>query len=208
MPMPMFPLGSVLFPTMVLPLHVFEPRYRELTRVCLEGDREFGVVLIERGSEVGGDDVRSSYGTVAQIVEAEEMPDGRWALACVGTRRIRVEAWLDDDPYPRADVEPWPDEPDAVESDELVDLRTSVEARVRTVAALRGELGDGVGPVPVGLADDPLLASYQLAAIAPIGLLDRHRLLGASSATARLSDLAAVLDDEEAVARQRLELGD
>ena len=55
----MFPLGTVLFPTLILPLHVFEPRYRALVENCLAAPQpEFGVVLIERGSEVGGDDVR------------------------------------------------------------------------------------------------------------------------------------------------------
>ena len=86
----MFPLGAVLFPSMVLPLHVFEPRYRALTRDCLAGDRRFGVVLIERGSEVGGGDVRFSVGTAAQIVEAAELPDGRFALGTVGVQRVRV----------------------------------------------------------------------------------------------------------------------
>ena len=69
-PLPMFPLGTVLFPSVFLPLHVFEPRYQELTRDCLAGDNEFGVVLIERGSEVGGGDARFDVGTVARIIEA------------------------------------------------------------------------------------------------------------------------------------------
>ena len=80
--LPMFPLGTVLFPTLVLPLHVFEPRYRVLVERCLgRPEPEFGVVLIERGSEVGGHDVRSSIGTVARIVDSKLFDDGRWALA-------------------------------------------------------------------------------------------------------------------------------
>src|SRR5688572_25865098 len=105
----MFPLGSVLVPGMVLPLHVFEARYRALVRDCVAGDGEFGVVLIERGSEVGGGDVRTDVGTVARIVQADEMPDGRFALGAVGVRRVRVQRWLDDDPYPRAELADWPD---------------------------------------------------------------------------------------------------
>src|SRR5829696_5584015 len=100
----MFPLGTVLLPGAYLPLHVFEPRYRALVRDCLEGDGEFGVALIERGQEVGGGDSRFDVACVARIVEAGEMPDGRWALGTVGVRRARVEAWLPDDPYPRAEV--------------------------------------------------------------------------------------------------------
>src|ERR1700716_2301802 len=74
----MFPLGNVLFPHAQLSLHVFEPRYRALAEACLAGDGEFGVVLIERGSEVGGGDTRFSIGTVARIVAAGRLPDGRY----------------------------------------------------------------------------------------------------------------------------------
>src|SRR5205085_6222751 len=97
-PMPMFPLSTVLFPYAPLPLHVFEPRYRALVRDCIAGDGEFGVVLIERGFEVGGGDSRFDVGTVAQLVEAAELDDGRWLLTTVGTRRIRVATWIPDDP--------------------------------------------------------------------------------------------------------------
>src|SRR5436190_21485028 len=107
--MPMFPLGSVLMPSTFLPLHVFEPRYRALVHDCLAGEGEFGVVLIARGSEVGGQDVRTDVGTVARIVPAQELPDGRWAIAAVGVRRARVVRWLPDGPYPMAEVEDWPD---------------------------------------------------------------------------------------------------
>ena len=82
----MFPLGTVLMPSVVLPLHVFEERYREMIRWCLDNEPEFGVALIERGSEVGGGDVRTQVGCVARIVEAAEMPDGRYARSCPGRR--------------------------------------------------------------------------------------------------------------------------
>src|ERR1700737_1153600 len=96
----MFPLGSVLFPHLLLPLHIFEPRYRVLMFDCTRGEPEFGVVLIERGVEGGGSDERFRVGTVARILEAGELPDGRWVLNAVGTNRIRVDTWLPDDPYP------------------------------------------------------------------------------------------------------------
>ena len=105
----MFPLGSVLTRGQLLPLHVFEPRYRRLVGDCIEAGGTFGVVLIERGSEVGGGDVRSDLGTLATIVDAQALPDGRWAVVAVGGQRIRVVAWGDDDPYPQAEVEPWPE---------------------------------------------------------------------------------------------------
>src|SRR6476619_4622640 len=87
--LPMFPLGSPLLPRMLLPLRVFEPRYRAMCDRVLGGDGRFGVVLIERGSEVGGGEARLDVGCVAEVVRAEPQPDGGWLLACVGAERIR-----------------------------------------------------------------------------------------------------------------------
>jgi len=138
----MFPLSSVLFPGAELPLHVFEPRYRELVADCLDGDGEFGVVLIARGSEVGGGDERFGVGTVAHIVSASPLADGRWALLAVGTRRFAVEHWLDDDPYPRAVVCDMAGGP--VPGDEA--RLEEATAAVRRVRTLLSELGS---PAPV-----------------------------------------------------------
>lgn len=105
----MFPLGSVLLPGGGLPLHVFEPRYQALVRHCIEAPgHEFGVVLIDRGSEVGGGESRRDVGVVARMVKIAPLDGGRFAVLAVGTRRIRVVEWLPDDPYPRAVVEDWP----------------------------------------------------------------------------------------------------
>ena len=106
----MFPLGSVLLPGGILPLHVFEPRYRDMVRDCLrdDGEPEFGQVLISHGWETGGGDDRTSVGTVAQMLQVEAIDEDRYALVAVGTRRIRINAWLPDDPYPLADVDDWP----------------------------------------------------------------------------------------------------
>src|SRR5436853_6718065 len=100
----MFPLGTVRFPGLAVRLHVFEPRYRALTGWCLEHDSALGIVLIERGSEVGGGDVRFSVGTEARIVQSAALPDGRWVLVLVGERRIRIERWVGGSPFPRAEV--------------------------------------------------------------------------------------------------------
>ena len=148
--LPMFPLGTVLFPSVFLPLHIFEPRYRRLARQCVDGDQEFGVVLIERGSEVGGGDVRTSVGTVARILEAVELDDGRWVLGTVGTRRIRVREWLSDDPYPRADVEDWHDR---VPSADAVEHYEVVRARLRRVLALKAELAEPAADATIELAE-------------------------------------------------------
>jgi Lon protease-like protein len=197
----MFPLGSVLVPTAGLPLHVFEPRYRALVRDCLAGDREFGVVLIERGSEVGGDDVRTSVGTVARIVEAAELADGRWAIAAVGVRRLRVREWLPADPYPIAEVEDWPDPPPGPEHADAVRV---VLGRLRRCLALAAEAGDPSAPATIELSDDPVEAGYQASVVAPLGPLDQQGLLAAASPDERIARLGVLLDDAIEVLEMRL----
>jgi Lon protease-like protein len=194
----------VLLPTGLLPLHVFEPRYRTLVRTCLAGDRELGVVLIERGSEVGGGDVRSDAGTVARILEAQELPDGRWALLCVGDRRIRVVRWLPDDPHPWAEVEDWPDPPPDPGDADVV---AAAVARLRRVLALAAEAGDDASPATIELSDDPVLATYQAATLAPLGPLDRQRLLSADTPGRRAALLDELLADAEEVLTLRLSGG-
>jgi uncharacterized protein len=190
--MPMFPLGSVLVPTAGLPLHVFEPRYRALVRTCLAGDREFGVVLIERGSEVGGDDRRTGVGTVARIVEAVELEDGRWAVAAMGVRRIRVQRWLEDDPYPLAVVEDWPDPDPGPGHPASV---AAVTALLRRCLALGAEAGDATAPATIELSEDPVLAGYQASIVAPLGPLDQQRLLSAATPEVRIDLLSSLLTD-------------
>lgn len=189
---PMFPLGAVLVPSAGLPLHVFEPRYRALVQDCLAGDREFGVVLIERGSEVGGNDVRTSVGTVARIVEARELPDGRWAVAAMGIRRVRVRRWLADDPYPMAEVEDWPDPEPGADHSEAVQR---VIIQLRRCLALAAEAGDPSPPATIELSSDPVLAAYQASAVAPLGPLDQQHLLSAPTPEARVELLSSLLVD-------------
>jgi hypothetical protein len=201
----MFPLGTVLLPGMFLPLHVFEPRYRVLVHDCMSGIPEFGVALIERGQEVGGGDSRFSVGCVARILEAGELPDGRFALATVGVRRIRVTSWLPEDPYPLAEVEDWLDPPSADGDREQRDI---VASDLRRVLALAVEVGDvDSSAAGVELADDVELASYQLAALTPAGPLDRLNLLAAPTVRDRLDRVSSLLVDMKAVLASRLDGG-
>ncbi len=201
----MFPLGSVLVPGMILPLHVFEPRYRQLVRDCLAGDGEFGVVLIERGSEVGGGDVRTDAGTMARIVQADEMPDGRFALVAVGVRRIRVERWLDDEPYPRADLSDWPDVDAPGEAGE--DGIGEVAVLLRRAGALRAELGEPASPLDLELSDDQLVAGYQATTVAPLGPVDKQALLCAPTVPRRVEMLRDLLRDHLELLEARLSSG-
>lgn len=201
LPLPMFPLQSVLVPYGVLPLHCFEPRYQALGRDLARGNGEFGVVLIERGSEVGGGERRTTTGTVARVLEAAEYPDGRWDLLAVGTRRIEVQTWLPDDPYPLALVQDRRDTP--VAERDAYDLSfTAAESAVRRAAVLRSELGEG--SATVDLSDDRERAGWELVMFAPIGPLDRHELLGIDDPTARLARLAEMAEDARALLAYRL----
>ena len=176
----MFPLGTVLFPHAVLPLHVFEPRYRALTRAVLDGDQEFGVVLIERGSEVGGGDVRFDVGTLAHIVQASELADGRFALAVVGVSRLRVERGCPTSRIPRAEIVALDDDDDAdatrraaagrVGRSRRRDAARGVRAR-RSRARRRGRGAAGAS------SPDPAQAAYEIAALAALGPLDAQRVL-------------------------------
>jgi len=202
-PLPMFPLGTVLFPHAVLPLHIFEERYRALVETCLRGDGRFGVVLIERGYEVGGGDSRFDVGTVARIVEAARTPDGRYLLATIGTERLRIKKWLDDDPFPRAEVDVI-GEPKRV-ADGAATRRGDVQRLLGRVLAMSAELGEPAAPVDSAqLDDDPVRASFEAAAVAPIGPLDAQRLLELDDPRQRFDQLERLLVDAAEVLELRL----
>lgn len=205
--LPMFPLGTVLFPHMVLPLHVFEPRYRTMMRDILDGDAEFGVTLIERGHEVGGGDLRTDHGTVARLVQAEELDDGRWLVIGVGTDRFKVERWLPEDPYPRAEVRRFPERPAA--PDAAVDAATATLLEdlvplLRRVLALRSELDEPGNDPTFELAEPIEVACWQAAVLAPLTPLDAQRVLTAQDCTTRLRLLQELLVESEEALRFRL----
>ena len=189
--MPMFPVGSVLFPRGVLPLQVFEPRYRQLVADVLDGDRRFGVVLIERGSDVGGGDVRSGVGTFARVVQKGTLEDGRIILLNVGTERLRVAKWLNDDPYPQAEVEPHPD------GHPGRGLRTAVDGAVaawRRYTALAVEMGAEPEDLDVPLPTNPAEAAWELCVLSPLGPFDQQQLLEADDAVIRMDSLKRMLE--------------
>ncbi len=188
-----------------MPLHVFEPRYRQMIIDCLgqDGEPEFGQTLITHGQETGGGDQRATVGTVAKMIEVEAIDGSRYALIAVGIRRIKVEEWLADDPYPRANVVDWPDEePDLAGLEERIGVMGD---RVRICRELAARLSTpGVDSSRVTISDDLVVATYNLAAIAPIGPADRLSLLASPGPTTRLDLLGEILDDVEAMLKFRL----
>lgn len=174
----MFPLGSVLFPHMPLMLRVFEERYLVMLARMLESETtDFGVVLIERGQEVGGGEKRFGFGTVARIAQLGEQ-EGVVALVAQGERRFEVVEWLEDDPHPRAVIRELPE---LDWDDSLLPLRERAESAVRRTLALASEFSDLPWSSDVELSEDPAAAAWQIAAISPLGPLDQVALLGSTS---------------------------
>ena len=175
----MFPLSSVLFPSMPLTLRIFEERYLRLLGDLMSSDTpEFGVVLVSRGSEVGGGEARMSIGTVASVTEIGTT-DEFFGLESFGSRRFRVNDWLPADPYPIADIDLIPD---LIWDDTLMPARVHLESQVRKLLTLASEFGQLQFGPDFELDDDPVSAIWQLAGILPIGELDRFDLLSSQSA--------------------------
>ena len=171
----------------------------------LEGSRRFGVVLIERGSEVGGGEVRTEVGTMARIVEARPAADDGWSVAVVGMQRIQVVRWLPDDPYPTAVVEDLPDVEDAVRDASVEATRfRDLVGRQRRLLAHLSELGESVAASTFECSEDPALGTFQLAALGPFGPFDRQRLLAATRVSDRLGLIDEYLGDLEAVVAHRM----
>lgn len=190
----MFPLEVALLPDQDLPLRIFEPRYVALVQHCVDSGDPFGVVLISRGREVGGDDSRCDVGVLSRITECVDQGANRYALSCRTGERIRVCQWLPDDPYPRATVALWPDEPgDAVTSAQLRDVEEKVIDLFERIAQARGVvLPDrdvllGYGEAD---ADDAGQRLFTLASRIPLGAADRYSVLSAPSAADRLAALS------------------
>ncbi|MFD1813318.1 LON peptidase substrate-binding domain-containing protein [Rhodococcus gannanensis] len=206
--LPMFPLGTVLFPGEALPLQVFEPRYLTMVDHCLaQPDRlRFGVVLIARGHEVGGGDDRTGVGTIARITSCRPGGGARLLIGSVGEQRIRVDEWLPDDPYPRAVVTEWPDEPSDVSDAAAGELTDRLAEFADLFARFSVRQGRPALPVPVW-ADLPGTdgdRGFALARSLPIGAIDRLRVLSAPGPGDRVLVLCDALADVVAALRFRL----
>ena len=106
--LPLFPLNTVLFPGQMLPLHIFEDRYRLMIRRCLAEDLPFGVVLIKRGTEVGTEAEPHEVGTIARILKSSHQSDGTIDIITVGQERFCIDRLIHDQPYLRGEVTTLP----------------------------------------------------------------------------------------------------
>ena len=203
--MPMFPLGSVLFPSMPLTLRIFEERYLKLLGDLMGAETpEFGVVLVARGSEVGGGDGRMSLGTVASVMDIGATGEFL-GLEAFGSQRFRVNEWMQDDPYPIADIDLIPD---LVWDDSLMPARVHLETQVRKLLAFASEFGELQFGADIELSDDPMGACWQLAGVLPIGELDRLDLLGSQSAEELIAQTYAIVMTADETLRAMLATDD
>lgn len=204
---PMFPLQSALLPGDLLPLRIFEPRYARLVQDCLAADEPaFGVVMISRGWEVGGGDARSDVGAMARIEQHLDLGDGQHQVIAAVGERIKVLRWLPDDPYPRAVVQPWPDEPGPpVGPEQLSVVLDRIATLYHRVAQARGmDLPPDALAVAPDVAEDPARHLYALAARVPLGQADRYAMLAAPTLAARIDVLLDAVDTVAAMVEFQL----
>ena len=188
----MFPLGTVLFPYMPLRLRVFEERYLiMLSDLVKANDTRFGVVLIERGHEVGGGEQRFGIGTVAEMLHVTA-DEGFVHLTAQGGPRLEVISWLDDAPHPRAEVHELPE---LIWDDGLEPLRHEADRLVRRTLAMASEFTENVWPAAIELSEDPIEASWQLAGIAPLNAIDQLMLLRSTTANDLLVTLIKLINE-------------
>ena len=203
--LPLFPLGAVLFPGALMPLHIFEPRYRLLIRRCLERQRPFGIVLIRNGPEVGDGAEPYDVGTEAKIVAQSPLPDGRSYIVTRGGRRFAVESVIADaEPYLMGQVR-YLDEP---EGDRAVDragvAREALGAYLLAVVAVtedaRGEraLADDLRNAP------PSDLAYRIAGSLAVDAPQQQALLELETASARLEEETRILNRETELLRDLL----
>lgn len=196
---PLFPLNTVLFPGMTLPLHIFEERYKRMIAVCLEQGRSFGVVLIKSGAEVGGEAIPYDVGTVARIVQAVPMADGRYNILTQGAARFQVLESRYQSGYLTARVELLDEE--ELDIHRLADLQRSVERRFAGFMAELAAVTEAKLE-PLRLPAEPTAASYYVAAHLPLDQWEKQRLLEATSTDVRLHEERRILGRERDLLRR------
>jgi uncharacterized protein len=195
--LPLFPLGSVLYPGLVLPLHIFEDRYRRLVADLLDRPepREFGVIAIQHGRETGIDAVSALFetGCAAVLRQVDAHEDGRFDLITVGTRRFTLVALGDQAPYFRGEVEFLPD--DVGEAAEAALVVSAVRQSFRSYLDLLADRGGAHITVP-DVPDEPVLLSYLVAAAVVADLPVKQQLLEEPDALRRLLAERRLLERE------------
>lgn len=199
--LPLFPLTTVLVPGLVMPLHIFEPRYRAMIAALLaepdESAREFGIVAVREGRDVhrDGHDAVYPVGTTVLLREAEELPDGRFDIVTTGHRRFRLQAMDLSAPLVRAQMEFLED----VTGPQDASLAAQVAARFVAYRQVLGGQVEAEVDDDTELPDDPTVLSYLVTAAMLLPTSERQELLAAASTTDRLRQARVLLHRETTI---------
>src|SRR5258707_2629426 len=200
--LPLFPLGTVLYPGVLLPLHILEDRSRQLVQALMRepGPRSFGVIAIREGREAGADGVSALYeiGCTATVRRVTEHPDGRFSLVPVGTQRFRLAELDRAQPYLRAEVDLLPE--DTGDHEAAQRAAQAVQSGFRAYLDALAARGATQVKSP-DLPDEPVLLSYLVAASMIADLSDKQALLAQPDALRRLASERALLSRENAMLR-------
>ncbi len=188
--LPLFPLNTVLFPGQLLPLHIFEPRYRQMTGECIQHGRPFGVVLIRSGEEVGETAEPYEVGTTAHILQMERQADDRMNLLCVGNARFRIRQTFHDKPYLYGHVDLWPWEPFVTGSVDVDYVRHQIERYLRILAETTDQR------LELELPSDPAALANIAASVLQVDSGEKQQLLTTTSIGALLSNASELLQRE------------
>ena len=226
--LPLFPLGTVLYPGLLLPLHIFEERYRQLVRDLLANGEapRFGVVAIREGRETGVSGVSALYpvGCTAVLRQVQKYPDGRYDIVTVGVQRFRLLGVDDSQPYLRGEVEMLPEEAGDPAEAELAAraVRPAFSDYLRALASLAQHDPQQAGGAAAAAADEraagngdpdepgagspdlpaaPVALSYVIAALMVVDLPDKQALLAEPDAAGRLAAERAMLAKETGMLR-------
>ncbi len=199
--LPLFPLRTVLFPGMALPLHIFEPRYRLMIEQCLSNGSPFGIVLISSGREVGDPAEPHEIGTTAQIAGAERLPDGRYQIDVVGQQRFRIVRLHHDQAYLTGTIEEYP-----LGGIDQRQARRSAVALLPWLSRYLGLLGEKADAKfdPSELPRDPASVGYLAGIVVQIPMVEKQHLLSIATATELLEQERTIYRRETALLRAML----
>ena len=201
--LPLFPLGSVLFPGMLLPLHVFEPRYRLLLQRVLQDDEPFGIVLIKAGPEIGGPAEPHRIGTTARVVGTTPLPGGRSFIIAKGERRVEIETIdAEREPYLTGAVRYLGEDDGTADAGALADRAADLFGQYLT--GLLSTSTDARTEVPLGELREgtPAEVSYRIAGGLGIDAAERQRLLETARTKDRLESAISLLERENTLLRE------
>ena len=202
MEIPLFPLPLVLFPRVLLPLHIFEERYKLMINTCFEQDDVFGIVLLRSGAETESEDTIHRVGVTARILQVERLENGRMEILTEGEDRFRIRRFTAQEPYWKGMVEVFDDNAShpAIES-----MQEEVSELYRKVAELGAKI-DSSQESEIALPDSPTDLSHMISYILDIDPEAKQKLLEMTSAAERLRSLVPYLNDSIEKLQQQLAL--